>query len=158
MNAESKCPNEYILECTDVRKPVAGPDLQISEGPVTSNPEIRGGGRPVSKNIFLVLQASEFGLKIRGAGSTDPSPGSTTVNSCESDYPKKTSVIISCGVNAAEVKIIVLRNRKIVKRFYRLGLVFLLVFLSFLLPAGLSKGCPEVFQGVLVFRDIKLFI
>lgn len=127
-------------------------------GPVTPNAEIRGGRRPVSKNIFLTLQASEFGLKIRGAGSTDPSPGSTTVNSCESDYPKKTSGIISCGVNAAEVKIVVLRNRKIVKRFYRLGLVFLLVFLSFLLPAGLSKGCPEVFRGVLVFRDIKLFI
>ena len=78
-----------ILECTDVRKPVADPDLQISGGAVTPNPEIRGGGRPVSKNIFLALQASEFGLKIRGAGSTDPSPGSTTVNPCESDFPKK---------------------------------------------------------------------
>ena len=112
-------------------------------GPVTPNPEIRGGGGPVSKNIFLALQASEFGLKIRGAGSPDPSPGSATVNPCESDYPKKkTSGIISCDVNAAEVKIIVLRNRKIVKRFYRFGLVFLLVFLSFSLPAGLSRSVP----------------
>ena len=73
-------------------------------------------------------------------------------NPCESDYPKCNkfgniyeSRIISCGVNLSEVKIIVLRNRKIVKTFYRLGLLFLFIFFSFGLPGylGCSRRVPK---------------
>ena len=56
--------------------------------------------------------------------------------------------LISCGVNVAEVKI-VLRNKKIVKTFYRLGSVFLLVFFSFGLPgySGCSRRVPKCSAG-----------
>ena len=90
----------------------------------------------------------------------NPSPSSATVNSCESDYPKSNkfgniyeSRIISCGVNLAEVKIIVLRNRKIVKTFYRLELLFLFISFSFALP-----GYPGCFRRVLkCLRSVQVF-
>ena len=66
--------------------------------------------------------------------------------------------LISCGVNVVEVKT-VLGNKKIVKTFYRLGSVFLLVFFGFGLPG--YSGCSRlvrVFRVVLVFRDLKLLI
>ena len=52
--------------------------------------------------------------------------------------------LVSCGVNVAEVKT-VLGNKKIVKTFYRLGSVFLLVFFSFGLP-GYSRFSHDVIK------------
>ena len=47
-----------ILEFTDVRKPVADPDLQISGGPGHPNPETSSGRGGRSQNVFSALQAS----------------------------------------------------------------------------------------------------
>ena len=72
---------------------MADPDLQIrgvGRGvPGHPNPDIMGGGG--LQKIFLPF-GPQFGLKIRGEGPPDPSPGFATVNS------SVTSSRVNCSV------------------------------------------------------------
>ena len=64
------------------KRPTAEPDLQLKRGRGVGghpNAEIRGGGEgPTLKKHFFPPCGPQFGLKIRGGGDPDPSPGSAT--------------------------------------------------------------------------------
>ena len=69
----------FISATSDIGTPlpVANLDLQImGGGGGHPDPEIRGGGQ--SQKFFFRPFGPHFGLKIRGAGSPGPSPGSAT--------------------------------------------------------------------------------
>ena len=55
---------------------VADPDLQIREGSGHSDPEIRGGGRRAA--ALKIFFSPQFGLNIRGADPSGPSPRFST--------------------------------------------------------------------------------
>ena len=138
--------------------------IQISGESGHPNPEISGGRGDRSQNFFSALLASVWSKNKRGrcprVPPLDPpvwTPvGPITLNVINLETFMNPEVI-SCGVNVAEVKT-VLGNKKIVKTFYRLGSVFLLVFFRFGLPgySGCSRGVPKC-SGLFCYSGIWNF-
>ena len=143
---------------------MADPDLQISGESGHPNPEISGGRGDRSQNFFSALLASVWSKNKRGrcprVPPLDPpmwTPvGPITLNVINLETFMNPE-LISCGVHVAEVKT-VLGNKKIVKTFYRLGSVFLLVFFSFGLPgySGCSRRVPKC-SGLFCYSGIWNF-